>query len=145
VCVFRFNGRKFCIIYFDANNILPAFREKLLHHIERKFRMSAEVCTTDTHSINTISHSASNSLGRYTNVNEVIPIIDGMVKSALHESEPVSYAYKKLKVENFPVWGEKADMLIERTSREVRRMLEYGTPIFVALAFVVAAWVIYVV
>jgi len=145
VCVFKFGGRKLCIIYFDANNMLPSFRERLLGHIRRKFRMEAEVCTTDTHSLNTISSSASMSLGRQTNANSVIPIIEPMIKAALDNLEPVSYAYKRVKVKNFNVWGEKADMLIERTGAEVRRILKYVAPLFVAIAFIVAAWVIYVV
>lgn len=145
VCIFKFNGKKLCMLYFDANNMLPAFRDKLLQHIKGKFGISAEVCTSDTHSINTIAYSVETSLGRHTNINKVLPIVDTMMEKALHEIEPVSYAYKRIRVENFPVWGEKADMLIERTSREVRRMLKYGAPLLVALAFVIAAWVIYVV
>lgn len=145
VCVFQFNDRKLCIVYFDANNMLPGFREKLLAHIKSKFRLNAEVCTTDTHSPNTLAYSASDSLGRFTNVNSVIPIIDGMIKSSLDGLEPVSYAYKKFRVRDFTVWGEKADMLIERTSREVRRMLKYFAPLFVVFAFILAAWAIYVI
>ncbi|MDE1874418.1 MAG: DUF2070 family protein [Candidatus Micrarchaeota archaeon] len=145
VCVFKFGRKKLCLIYFDANNMLPGFREKLLDHVSRKFRVSVETCTTDTHSINTISSSASMSLGRKTGVDGVIPIIDVMVKEALDSLEPVSYAYRKLKVKDFYVWGEKADMLIERAGAEVRRMIRYIAPLFVAAAFSIAAWVIYVV
>jgi predicted neutral ceramidase superfamily lipid hydrolase len=145
VCVFQFNGRKLCIVYFDANNMLPGFREKLLSHIKSRFNLNAEVCTTDTHSLNTLAYSASDSLGRFTNVNSVIPIIDGMIKNCLANLEPVSYAYRKLKVKDFSVWGEKADLLIERTSREVRRMLKYFAPLFVVFALILAAWAIYVI
>lgn len=125
--------------------MLPRFREKIIEHIKIKFGMDAEICTTDTHSINSISSSASSSLGRYTDANDVIKIIDTMVKKALADTEPVSYAYKKTKVADFPVWGEKADMLIERTSQEVQRMIKYVAPLLLMLAFIVAAWVIYVV
>lgn len=145
VCVFGFDGRKLCIVYFDANNMLPAFRDRLLQHVKGKFGMRAEACTTDTHSINTISSSVESALGRYTNINDALPIVDSMIERALHGMEPVSYSYKRIKVEGFPVWGEKADMLIERTSREVRRILKYAAPAFVLLAFVVASWAIYVV
>ncbi len=145
VGVFKFGKRKFCLVYFDANNMLPGFRERLLEHIRNKFKMRVEFCTTDTHWLNSISSSASNSLGRYTKVHDMIPILDMLIENAIKDMEPVSYAYKNLKVENFPIWGEKADMLIERTSREVRRMLKYIGPLFVIIAFVVAAWVIYIV
>ena len=145
VCVFKFGARRLCVIYFDANNMLPAFRESLLGHVRKKFKMEAEVCTTDTHSLNTISSSASMSLGRQTNVNSVIQIIDPLIESAIGNLGPASYAYKKLRVKNFSVWGEKADMLIERTGAEVRRIIKYVAPLFVVVAFVAAAWVIYVV
>ncbi|MDE1855176.1 MAG: DUF2070 family protein [Candidatus Micrarchaeota archaeon] len=145
VCVFKFGGRKLCFIYFDANNMLPGFRDKLLEHVRSRFRLEAEVCTSDTHSLNTISSSASMSLGRQTGVNSITPIVDSMIRSALGEMKPASYAYKKVRVKDFYVWGEKADMLIERTGAEVRRLLKYIAPLFVVAAFVIAAWVIYVI
>ncbi len=145
VCVFKFGRRKLCLVYFDANNMLPGFREELLKHIRDTYGMEAEVCTSDTHSLNSISSSASMSLGRQTNVKKAIPVIDAMIKDAIDGIEPVSYSYRRLRVKDFAVWGEKADMLIERTGAEVRRIIKYVTPIFIALAFTIAAWVIYVV
>ncbi len=145
VGVFKFGRKRLCLIYFDANNMLPGFREKLLEHVRVEFGLDAEACTSDTHSLNSISSSASMSLGRQTNVNSVIPIVDAMIKMALADLQPASYSYRRVRVKDFAVWGDKADMLIERTSAEVRRILKYITPIFIALAFSVAAWAIYVV
>lgn len=145
VCVFKFGSKRFCLVYFDANNMLPNFRNALLDHIRKKYNMDAELCTTDTHSINTVSYSASNSLGRYTRADMAIPVIDSLIKKALKDAEPVSYAYKREEIANFPMWGEKADELIETTSREVKRTLKYVAPALVVLALIVAAWVIYVV
>jgi putative membrane protein len=145
VCIFKFGSRKFCVFYFDANNMLPEFRNALLEHVKGKYGMDAEVCTTDTHSINTLSRSASTSLGRYTKAEKAMPIIDTMIKKALKDMEPVSYAYKKADIVNFPVWGGMADKLIESTNKEVRRMLKYVAPLLVVFAFIAAAWAIYVV
>ncbi len=64
-CVFGFGGRLFGIVYFDANNMLPEFRSRIIRHVREKFGIDIEVCTTDTHSINSLSLSASNSLGRH--------------------------------------------------------------------------------
>lgn len=145
VGVFKFGRKRFCIVYIDANNMLPTFRDRLIAHIKKRFGMEAEVCTTDTHSINMISSSASMSLGRITNVNSVMPIIETMVKNAMENMRPARYAYKKMKIKDFDVWGDKADMLIERASAEARKILKYVAPLFVAVAFTIAAWVIYVV
>ncbi len=145
VCVFGYGKRRFCLVYFDANNMLPGFRENIVRHIKSKFGMAAEACTTDTHSLNTIAVSAKTALGRHTEASEVIPILDRMIKKALKEMEPVRYSYKKVTINNFGVWGEKADELIARTSRDVRRILKYVVPLGVVVAFIIAAWAIYVV
>lgn len=145
VCIFKFGRRKFCIVYFDANNMLPTLRNTLVRHIREKFKIDVEVCTTDTHSINTVSSSASNSLGSHTKTRDLIPVIDSMLQSALKEMEPVNYAYKRVEINNFPVWGEKADELIENTSKEVKHILKYVTPMLIVVAFLIAAWAIYVV
>jgi putative membrane protein len=146
VCVFKFGRkRKFCVFYFDANNVLPEFRNELLEHVKKKYGMDAELCTTDTHSINTLSKSASTTLGRYTRADKAISVLDPMVKKALKDMEPVSYAYKKGELVNFPVWGSEADKLIEQTSSEVKKMLKYVAPVLVVFAFILAAWAIYVI
>jgi putative membrane protein len=145
VCIFKFGRKKFCLFYFDANNVLPQFRNELLEHVRKKYGMDCELCTTDTHSINTISKSASTSLGRYTKAEKAIPVLDAMVKKALKDIEPVSYSYKKGDLVNFPVWGSEADKRIEQTSNEVKRMLKYVTPVLVVFAFIIAAWAIYVI
>jgi len=145
VCVFKFGSEKFCVVFFDANNMRPTFRTELLQHIRTKFKMRAEACTTDTHSINTVASTASMSLGRRTEVKELLPTIDSMIEKALGELEPVSYAYAKAKISNFFVWGERADALIENTSKEVKRILKYVAPLLVIFAITLAAWIIYVV
>lgn len=145
VCILKFGRKLFCLVYFDANNMLPEFRSTLLEHIRNKYHMDAELCTTDTHSINTVSYTASNALGRHTRAEMVLPVVDSLINRALKDVEPVRYAYKKIEVKNFPMWGAKADHLIEETSREVKRTLKYVVPVLLVLALIVAAWVIYVV
>ncbi len=145
VGVFAYGRRRFCLVYFDANNMLPGFRDDIISHIRGKYRMQAELCTTDTHSLNAINSSASNCLGRQTRAKSMIEVLDPLIDDALRSVEPVSYAYKRTVMEDFAVWGENAEVLIERASREVRNRVKYATPALVLAAFVVAAWVIYVV
>lgn len=125
--------------------MLPGFRKRVIEHAREKFGMPVEVCTTDTHSINSLSMSASNSLGRYTNVERVLPIIDSMLSRALSEMEPAQYAYRSIRIGNFAVWGKNADALIEETSREVKHVVKYAVPALVVAAFIIASWVIYIV
>ncbi len=145
VGIFGFNSKRFCLVYFDANNMLPGFRDEVMAHIRKKYRMHAEVCTTDTHSVNAINSSASNCLGRQTHAGSIIPVLDQMIDDALRDIEPVSYAYKRTLMKDFAVWGEDAGAMIERASKEVRMRVKYATPGLVLAAFVIAAWVIYVV
>lgn len=145
VGVFSYSRRKFCLVYFDANNMLPGFREDVLAHIKDRYKMQAELCTSDTHYVNAINSSASNCLGRHTRAKGVTPALDQLIDEALRSMEPVSYAYKRTVMKDFTVWGEDAEALIERASKEVRSRVKYATPGLVLLAFVVAAWAIYVV
>jgi len=144
-CVFGFGRKRFGIVYFDANNMLPGFRNRLICHAKEKLGIDIEVCTTDTHSINSLSLSASNSLGRYTSIEKAIPLVDEMLRNAVSGMEPVSYAYRNIMIGDFAVWGKDADALIERTSREVKRMFKYVVPLLVIATFIIAAWVIYIV
>ncbi len=145
VGVFGYGGRRFCLVYFDANNMLPGFRDEVMTHIKKKYRMDVEVCTTDTHSVNAINSSASNCLGRQTHAGSIMPALDQLIDDALRGMEPVSYAYKRTLMKDFAVWGEDAGAIIERASKEVRTRIKYATPGLVLAAFVIAAWVIYVV
>lgn len=144
-CVFKFKGRKFCLIYFDANNMLPGKREKVIEHVKEKYGMMAEVCTTDTHSINALNLNVSNSLGRYTSATELISAVDRLVSKALQDIEPVSYCHKKASIENFAVWGENANARIQQASQQVKNIIKYVLPFIIASAFIAAAWLIYVV
>lgn len=144
-CVFGFGDRMFGLICFDANNMLPGFRSRIIDYARARFGMEVEVCTTDTHSINSLSMDQSNALGRHTSVERILPIVDSLLSGALESMEPARYAYRNIIVDDFAVWGKDADALIERTSQEVKRLLKYAVPALIAAAFIIASWVIYIV
>jgi predicted neutral ceramidase superfamily lipid hydrolase len=144
-CVFGFGDRRFGIVHFDSNNMLPGFRSKIVGHLREKFGIEVEVSTTDTHSTNSLGLSASNSLGRHASIEKVMPLVDDLVQGAISGMEPASYSYRSIRIGNFAVWGKDADALIERTSREVKRILKYVVPALVIATFIIAAWVIYIV
>lgn len=143
VGVFDFNGRRFGMLYFDANNALPEFRNELLSHVKDKFGFDAELCTTDTHSVNTIALPASNVLGRETKPEELFPILDGIIAKALTNVEPVEYAYAKTTIKGFRVWGHGTDDALLKVSRQVIKNGKTLVPLILAAGFIIAAWVIY--
>ncbi len=143
--VFKFGFRKFCIILFDANNMLPSLRDSLIAHVKGKFGMDAEICTTDTHSVNSISTPASNVLGRHTKLADMIPIIDGMIEEASSSAEEVRYHYGRIVVNEIKVWGPGAEGAILKASRDIIRTGKLVVPFVIAAGFIAAAWVIYIV
>jgi len=142
VCVVQNGHEKFCFIYFDANNMLPGFRKEIIEHIEEKFDMRAELCTTDTHAINLVSEDASNALGRYTKPNEIIPVLDLLIGSAIGNLDYAYYAFASRSIDNFKVWGPNASELIKKTSIEIRHRVLRIVPFLIIAAFIIAAWII---
>jgi Predicted membrane protein len=142
VCVVQNGHEKFCFVYFDANNMLPGFRKEIIEHIEEKFDMNAELCTTDTHAINLVSEDASNALGRYTKPNELIPVLDLLIGSAIGNLDYAYYAFASRSIDNFKVWGPNASELIKKTSIEIRHRVLRIVPFLIIAAFIIAAWII---
>ncbi len=145
VGVFQFGKKRFCMIYFDANNMLPSFREDVIRHVLEKFGADSEVYTTDTHSVNTIALPASNVLGRETKPGEMMPILDNMILQALGNVEEVSYAYSETTVKGFKVWGTGMDDILVKVGRDSIRAGKTKIPIIIAAGFIIAAWVIYLI
>ncbi len=143
--VFSFGGKKFAMLYFDSNNMLPSFRSEVLEHIRKKFGLRAELYTTDTHAVNTIALPASNALGRYTKAKDVMPLIDDLMSEAISRIEHVSLYYESFTIKRFKVWGEGADEMIIRASKEAIRTFKHVVPFVTAAGFVIAAWIIYIV
>ena len=145
VAIFGFGEKRFCMIYFDANNMLPKLREEILFHMGEKFGLDSEVYTTDTHSVNTIALPASNVLGRETKAKDIIPILDGMISEAEKNMKPASAAHLKATMKGFKVWGAGSEDILMKVSREVIRTGKKKVPIIIAAGFIIAAWVIYLV
>ncbi|MGC8628664.1 MAG: DUF2070 family protein [Candidatus Micrarchaeia archaeon] len=142
VCVIGNSHERFCLVYIDANNMLPGFREEVLRHIRDKFKMEAELCTTDTHSVNLLSEDAGTALGRYTTPKMLIPVLDLLIGSAIGSMDEATYAYSELTIPNFKVWGPNAGKLIEKTSKAIRKTFIKVVPFIIIAAFVIAAWII---
>ena len=145
VGIFDFGGRKFAMIYIDANNILPGFRNSVLKHIKKKYGMGCEICTTDTHSVNSIALSAKNSLGRHTAPRRMIPVLERMMDRAMNVMEPVRFAKDSVTFEKFRVWGTGSEELLTRVGMDIIRIGKRVVPLVIVGAYIIAGWIIYII
>jgi predicted neutral ceramidase superfamily lipid hydrolase len=145
VGIFEFGREKFCMVCFDSNNILPSFREKLVRHIKKEFKMKAEIITTDTHSVNSLDLPVSNVLGRHTQYNTLEAVVDTLVKRAIGDINPVEAHSGFFTMENFRVWGSDADEKITALSRDLIRRVKYMVPFITIAGFIIAAVIIYLI
>lgn len=144
VGIFELAGRRFALISFDANNMLPGFRADMLNHLKDRYGLDAELCTTDTHAVNTLALSASNALGRITTCRQAQPLVDELVEEALKDVGPVRIAYANIRKDRFPVWGAGSKDAITRVGLQIVRRSKYVVPLLTAAAFIIAAWIIYI-
>lgn len=141
--IFQFGKSRFCMVYFDSNNMLPGFRSAVLAHIRKKYGLEAELCTTDTHAVNSLSLSAANALGRETQAAEILPTLDIILDKALSSTGSAKSAYKGLILENFKVWGHGSEDVITKVSRDIIKLGKKRMPILIAAFCIIAVWVIY--
>jgi predicted neutral ceramidase superfamily lipid hydrolase len=144
VGIFEFGKRRFGIIYFDSNNMLPGFRNEVINHMKEKFGLDMELCTTDTHAVNSIALPASNALGRETKPSEVMPTLDRIVGEASDRLERVAASHSTITMRNFSVWGRGADEVLVKAGKDAIRTFKHTVPFVIAACFVAAAWVIYI-
>jgi len=143
VGVFKFGNENFAMIYFDANNMLPSLRERIINYVKEKYNIRCEVYTTDTHSVNSLNRPFTNVLGRKTKPSILIPILDIAIENALANMEEVKSTYRSFVIHNFAIWGEDAEEKLIETSKEILTRVKHIIPIVIAAGFVVAAWLIY--
>jgi predicted neutral ceramidase superfamily lipid hydrolase len=145
IAVFKFNGFKYAIVQFNANNALPQMRNAIVSHLKKKFGVNAELYTTDTHAVNSLEFSANNVLGRHTKYEKLQPLIDQTMVAAISNMEIVSVYHGSHDMKKFKVWGPDTmeNMItIAKSTYGITRLL---VPIIVVLGFIAAAWIILVI
>jgi putative membrane protein len=136
---FSFGSFSYVLIQFNSNNILPSLRNEIVAYVKRKYKVDAEVCTTDTHSVNSIEWTVENVLGRYTKFKALVPFIDRAVSGAIKDIEPVRIYHKKIVLKKFPVWGpELGDIMVDLTTSVVAKA-RILSPIIIVSGFIIAA------
>ena len=145
VGIFEFGKKRFGMLYFDANNMLPGFRSSIIEHVKEKYGLDIELCTTDTHAVNSLALSAKNALGRYTAPKEVMPVVDQMVEKAMAGMEPVRISRGTLKFEGFRIWGNGSEELLNKVGMDIIKIGKRIVPFVIVAAYIIAGWIIYII
>jgi predicted neutral ceramidase superfamily lipid hydrolase len=142
VIVFAFNGFKYAIVSFNANNLMPNFRMEIVERMKKMYGITGDVYTTDTHFVNSLYRNASNVLGRETKLKSLIPFIDQALKEALLNIEPVDVYYKKDTLKGFHIWGPDVREKMVAVITSVTGLAKILVPAIVAAGFIIASWII---
>jgi predicted neutral ceramidase superfamily lipid hydrolase len=145
VGIFEINRSRYCIILFNANNMLPSFRKRILEHLRAKYGLNAEVYTTDTHEVNSLRNNASNVLGRHASYAKLIELVDEGVENALKDLGPVNAFYASTTMKNFMIWGRNVRERMFQVVNSVMALARILVPAALVGGFVVAAWIISIV
>ncbi len=145
VAIFSFGSFKYGIVQFNSNNVLPSLRNEIVSYIKKRYKVHAEVYTTDTHSVNSLEWAVENVLGRHTKFNRLKPFIDKAMIAALSDISHAKVYHKKVVMNKFPVWGpEVGDIMVEMTKDVIARA-RILSPIIIISGFIIAALLISVV
>ncbi len=140
--VFDINKLRVGIVQFNANNMLPSLRTRLVEHIKGKYKITAEVYTTDTHEVNSLSKNASNVLGRHTGYTKLVGLVDKAIEAALKDMAPVDAFYANTSIKNFQIWGRNVRERMLQVANSVIALAKVLVPITIVGCFIIAAWII---
>ncbi len=139
--IFEVNRRRFCMLQFNANNMLPRLRDSIRNLIKKEYGIEAEVYTTDTHAVNSLQDMAENLLGNRTGFKSLKPIIEKAVEEAKSNMEVVSIHYGDFTVRKFRIWGLDRDSLVN-VIKSMLSITKILVPLTITLGFFFAALVV---
>jgi putative membrane protein len=114
-------------ILIDGNNMAEGVREKLLLPVLTLVDF-AEVMTTDSHVVNTIS--GKNPVGMNVRIEEFLPYVMQAVQSAIDDLEPAEVAAGTAHCEHIVVFGSNR---ISQLASTVNAMLVFVAPLSLAM------------
>jgi len=142
VMVLDVNGQKTAYILMDANNMVMGFRDEILEAVQKTGVDCAEVMTTDTHFVNTLS-GGHNPLGTKDR-DLIIAKITENVKNALDDLEPVMAGAKMMKVSNINTLGPTHATELVTTISSIVAVSRIVAPLIFVLALIfVFIWIFY--
>ena len=142
VMLIEANGQKTAYILFDANNMVMGFREEIIQAVQELGVDCAEVMTTDTHYVNTLS-GGHNPVGT-RDQEKIIENTLECVKMAMDDLEPVEAGAKVLKISGIKTLGPTHATELVTTISSIVAVSRIFAPLvfFLALIFVFI-WVFY--
>ena len=127
VIVVETSGQKTAYVLFDGNNMASGVREVLLEKILTLVD-AAEVMTTDSHVVNTIT--GKNPVGMEIPVETFLPAVMRTVQAAIDDLEPAECAATTAQCEHVVVFGSNR---ISQLASTVNAMLIFVAPLSLAM------------
>jgi putative membrane protein len=126
-------SQKTAYILFDSNNMEVGFRQEILDSVYKLGIDEAEVMTTDTHNVNTISRGY-NPIG-LSNRERIIEYVKETIEEALDDLEEVEVGCATEKVEHLRTFGPNKSTELISTISSIVQVAKYIAPINFILAF----------
>lgn len=137
VAVIEAGGKRACYAVFDANNILPQLRDRMLKHLRHGHGFNfVDVCTTDTHSVNG-PNTPSNALGERCDWKGLEAALRETVAAAVKDLEPCTATINKANYEARILGSSRANELIT-TLKSIFAILRILAPAIIGAAILLA-------
>ncbi len=130
------NGRTMCIALFDANNIVPKFREYLLSQVKGFDFDYFELYTTDTHTVNNLSN-VHNPLGGKVDWERISTQLRKTIALAIEDLEECKAGFSTRKIDIQVMGAGKSEELIS-TINAIFAIGKIIAPALFALAVLLA-------
>ena len=130
-------GKRAAYVLVDGNNMAPGVRERLLE-VVLGYADEAEIMTTDTHTVNTIS--GKNPVGYVVPVDAIAPYIEQAVREAVADIAPARVGAATASCEGVVVFGSQR---VSQLASTVNAMLAFIAPIsfmILVLAFLLSVF-----
>lgn len=135
-------SQKTAYILLDANNMLIGFRERILKAVENLGLDNAEVMTTDTHYVNTLSGGHNPVGGKMQD--EILDTILKCTKNAINDLEPVKSAINVAKIDDIKTLGPTHATELVTTISSIVAVSRVFAPLIFVLAILFAfIWIFY--
>lgn len=135
VMVVEAGSQKTAYILLDSNNMVVGFREKIMEKVMGLGMDCAEVMTTDTHFVNTLS-GGHNPVGSKKQ-DEIIDSILKCTQNALNDLEDVSVASKVCNVEDLKTMGPTTATELVTTISSIIAVSRIFAPLIFLLALMI--------
>ena len=130
-------GKRAAYVLVDGNNMAPGVRERLLE-VVLGYVDEAEIMTTDTHTVNTIS--GKNPVGYVVPAEEIVPYVEQAIREAVADIAPARVGSATASCEGVVVFGSQR---VSQLASTVNAMLAFIAPIsfmILVLAFLLSVF-----